>query len=634
MKVPTTFRGASIASALTFLSVLTQVSADLEAPLKTQWTDDVNSNPVPWGEYPRPQLVRDDWQNLNGQWDYIGGSSLANPADGPSSPPDFGDSPEQIKVPFPPESYLSGIMRNLEINMWYRRTFTIPDDWASKRVILHFQAVAETSIVFVNDKAAGNHVGRWESFDIDITDLLVSGDNTIVVGANDPHDGKSSCGKGVIDLGDYTFTSGIWQTVWLEPVAESYLSQLTITPNLGDSTVTVKTNVDGADTSINVSVSADGQVVKTGSGDNGTDIVVNVDSPRSWSPDDPFLYDLQVQLLDSVGNVVDQVTSYFGMRSVSIGDAGGKLHPLLNGEFVFQLGPLDQGYWPDGIHTPPSDDAIQNDLNSMKELGFNLIRKHAKVEPQRWYYWADNIGLLVWQDMPSVWYPDNDSAVQQQFESEWQTIIEQHFNSPAIVTWVPFNENWGAYDVARITDWTKNFDPSRLVDGNSGYNNAPGYRPAPGDPGNGDFDDLHIYIGPGGAAQPSDTRAAALGEFGGVGLEVDGSMWPGDHNAYEMQTSIDDMTTRFVGLQGDLVSLIQDNGLGAAVYTQLTDVEHEVNGVLTYDRKVRKIDFDTAKTAIANAIATKTNAVNKSKANKASSAKHAKPTLKNVKLGA
>ncbi|KAK4494466.1 hypothetical protein PRZ48_014764 [Zasmidium cellare] len=588
--------------------------------LSTPWTDEANSAPVPLADYPRPQLVRKDWLALNGRWDYMGGASLPNPANGQSSPPSFPRNPESIKVPFPPESFLSGIMRDLEINMWYRRTFEVPRQWNQGRgwnngpgwgwgpgghgpgsqrgrVLLHFEAVATNSVVYLNGRQVGQHRGRWESFTFDITDLLRPGDNTLVVGANDPHDGLTSEGKNDIDQGDYTFTSGIWQTVWLEPVPDSHIRELTIRPNLQESKVSVQTNVSGSRGTVKVSVLANGRTIGSGRGGNGTEVTISIPNARSWSPDDPFLYDLQVQILDFRGSVVDEVTSYFGLRSISLGEAGGKLHPLLNGRFVMQLGPLDQGYWPDGIQTSPTDTAIQNDLQNMKDLGFNLIRKHAKVEPQRWYYWADKMGLLVWQDMPSMWYPDN------QLPWEWQTIIHQHYNAPSIVTWVPFNENWGAYDVARITAWTKSLDPSRLVNGNSGYNNAPGYRPAPGDPGNGDFDDRHNYPGPGDVPEPSATRAAALGEFGGVGLMIEGHMWPGvNHTAYEMQPSVQALTSRFVELQNDLDPFIQERGLGAAVYTQLSDVEHEVNGVLTYDRKVRKIDFAKARVAVKRAI--------------------------------
>ena len=537
-------------------------------------------------------MTRPDWLNLNGRWAYLGGPSYANPASSYPKPPRFPAKPSHIKVPYPPESFLSGVMRSHEENMWYRRSFTIPDSWNGKRILLHFGAVASRSAIFVNGHLAGTHSGRWEAFDFDITDLLHAGQNELIVGANDPHDGKSSCGKSCVVHGDYTFSSGIWQTVWLEPVPDSYIRNLVITPNLDRSAVEVKADVSGSTNRLQISVTAGGAAVSHVSADSTTDFEIPVPHAHRWSPDDPFLYDLQVQLIDPQGVVLDEVKSYFGMRSVALGMVAGKLRPLLNGKFVFQMGPLDQGYWPDGVHTAPTDEALKSDLETAKELGFNLVRKHAKVEPQRWYYWADKLGLLVWQDMPSMWYPDDEPEItRKQFEQEWKTIIQQHYNSPAIVTWVPFNENWGAFDVARIAASTKELDPTRLVDGNTGYNNAPTYRKAPGDPGNGDFDDRHIYVGPGDPPQPSATRAAALGEYGGVGLLVRGHMWPGKHHAYEMQPSTNALTKRFEQVQSNLLPLIENKGLGAAVYTQTTDVEEEVNGFLTFDRKFKKMDF-------------------------------------------
>lgn len=576
----------------------------LVAPLRTRWTAAAEAAAIPLAEYPRPQMTRSSWLNLNGRWDYLGGASLADPTKADAKLPGFPAKPETIRVPFPPESFLSGIMRRQEINLWYRRRFTVPANWKGERVLLHFGAVAEKASIFVNGRPAGRHDGRWEAFDLDITDLLRAGSNELIVGANDAHDGRSSSGKGALEQGDYTFTSGIWQTVWLEPVPPASIRGLTITPDLDQSLVKIKVNTVGSAGRVRASVLEKGRGVAEQQARGGEEMIVHLPQAHAWSPDDPFLYDLRVELLDEAGKSVDQVGSYFGMRSMRLGMVDGKLRPLLNGKFVFQLGPLDQGYWPDGIHTAPTDDALRSDLEMAKEIGFNLVRKHAKVEPQRWYYWADKLGLLVWQDMPSIWYPDDGPAsVRAQFEQEWKTIIEQHFNSPAVVAWVPFNENWGAYDVPRITSWTKAFDPTRLVDGNTGYNNAPQYRKAAGDPGNGDFDDLHIYVGPGKPPEPSATRAAALGEYGGVGLLVPGHMWPGKHDAYEMQPSVDALTKRFVQLQTELIPLIRDKGLGAAVYTQTSDVEHEVNGLLTYDRAVRKVEFDKARAAILGALA-------------------------------
>jgi hypothetical protein len=386
--------------------------------------------------------------------------------------------------------------------------------------------------------------------------------------------------------------------VWLESVPRRYITDIVITPNVARSLVKVRAKTFGETERVQVAVMVNGKTVNAASGSGTNEIEISIPDAHLWSPNDPFLYDLKVQLVDRKGKVLDEVGSYFGLRSVSLGTVAGKLRTLLNGKFVFQMGPLDQGYWPDGIHTAPTDAALKYDLEVIKKLGFNLVRKHAKLEPQRWYYWADKLGLLVWQDMPSMWYPETQPGrTHAQFEHEWQTIIQQHYNSPAIVAWVPFNENWGAYDVARITDWTKTLDPTRLVNGNTGYNNAPGYRHPPGDPGNGDFDDLHIYVGPGHPPEPSATRAAALGEYGGVGLLVPGHMWPVENNAYEMQPSVEALTECYEGLQTALQQLVKDKGLGAAIYTQTTDVEHEVNGFLTYDRKFEKMDFDKVRAA-------------------------------------
>lgn len=543
-------------------------------------------------------MTRRRWLNLNGAWEYMGGPDKANPTQNLSQPPEFPLRPEHIKVPFAPESYLSGIMRKQEINMWYRRNISIPEDWSGKRVLLHFDAASCESAVFVNGHPVGTHEGSFDAFEIDITDQLKSGTNELVVGVRDTHDGLHSCGKGAVDQGDYTFTSGIWQTVWLEPVFQDHIQRLAITPNLKRSIVTVNPQLSGIARKVRVVVSTGGKTVGETLSDVPGKIEVSVPNPHTWSPGDPFLYDLKVSLLDKRGKVVDEVGSYFGMRSVGISPVEGRLRPTLNGRFVFQMGPLDQGYWPDGIHTAPTDQALKYDLDVIKQLGFNMVRKHAKLEPQRFYYWADKLGIMVWQDMPSMWYPETQpEKVRPEFEREWKTIIEQHYNSPSIVTWVPFNENWGAYDVPRITAWTKQLDPTRLVSGNSGYNNAPGYRPAPGDPGNGDFDDLHIYIGPGDPPQPSATRAAALGEYGGVGLKVEGHMWPVETGAYGMQPSVDALTTTFEGLQKDLTKLVTDKGLGVAIYTQTTDVEHEINGFLTYDRKFKKMDFARVRAA-------------------------------------
>ncbi len=361
-------------------------------------------------------MTRPDWQNLNGEWDYLGGASAPNPAESAVEPPDFPDKPEQVRVPYPPESYLSGVMRKQELNMWYRRNFTIPESWSGDRVLLHFEAVDCTAAVFVNGRLAGTHVGAWDAFTFDITDLIKSGENQLIVGARDDNDGHHSSGKDSVTQGDYTFTSGIWQTVWLERVPGNYIKNLVITPDVKESQVKIDAQISGKAAQVEVTVSSAGQEIAKISRDPGETFEIPITNPHLWSPSDPFLYDLEVRLVDADGKIIDKVGSYFGMRSVSLGKVAGKLRPLLNGKFVAQIGPLDQGYWPDGIHTPPTDAAMKFDLEKIKEAGFNLVRKHTKVEPRRFYYWTDKLGLLVWQDMPSMWYPDEKKEERDQFE--------------------------------------------------------------------------------------------------------------------------------------------------------------------------------------------------------------------------
>lgn len=567
------------------------------ALLPTKWTDEARNAAVPLSEYPRPQMVRPDWLCLNGTWDYLGGKDKPDPTAADGTPPAF-DRPEKILVPFVPESYLSGVMRKRETNLWYRRSFEVPSKWAGQHLLLHLDGVISRATVFVNGHRVGAHEGAWDAFEFDVTSFLRPGSNELVIGAWDNQDGHRSCGKNCVSQGDYTLSTGIWQPVWLEPVPEVSIGALAIRPDAGQSKVRIAASLSAGAGQVEAIVRQGGKVVARSTAPAGTDVELAIPDARLWSPEDPFLYDLTVRVRDGSGKVVDEVASYFGMRSAGIGKVKGQLRPTLNGKFTFMMGPLDQGYWPDGIYTAPTDAALRSDLETIKKLGFNLVRKHAKLERQRWYYWCDKLGLMAWQDMPSMWYPeDAPEQTRGQFEREWSRIIDQHANSPAIVGWVPFNENWGAYDVPRITDWTRQLDPTRLVNGNTGYNNAPGYRPPPGDPKNGDFDDLHIYVGPGRPPVPTATRAACLGEYGGVGLRVPGHMWPCDTNSYQLLGSGEALTRRYEGLQADLAKLVRERGLGAAIYTQVSDVEHEVNGFLTYDRKVEKMDFARVRAA-------------------------------------
>jgi hypothetical protein len=551
--------------------------------LPTPWTKIAMQSPVPLAEYPRPQMVRNEWLCLNGVWDYAGGAA-ATASEVPSHL-------ERIRVPFPPESYISGIQRNGEVHMWYRRHFNIPPSWQGRHVLLHFGAVDRETMVYINGQKAGSHTGGYDAFSFDITPLLRSGENTLVVQAYDPNDGRAPSGKNG-PRGDYTFTSGIWQTVWLEPVAADYIDHLVLVPDLAGKRLCVNVGSAAIDMPVHITALVDGKPVSTVTGRTGEVCYLPMPHPHAWSPDDPFLYDLAITLSDKQGKTIDRVTSYCGMRSIALGEVNGVLRPLLNGKFVVQLGLLDQGYWPDGIYTAPTDEALKSDIAFAKRAGFNMLRKHMKTEPQRWYYWADKLGLLVWQDMPAIWYQDEDTAVTRgRFREELATLIAQHINAPSIITWVPFNENWGAFDARPIADWVKLLDPSRLVSANTGFNNNPSYQKAYGDPGNGDYADTHLYGDIMDASRPDAHRAAALGEFGGIGLFKHGHMWPVFNNSYTYVPTSAALTDEYTLLLDEVDDLVRYRGLSVAIYTQLTDLEHEINGFLTYDRIITKVDI-------------------------------------------
>ena len=547
-------------------------------PLTTPWTGQVSTtNPLP--EYPRPQLTRPDWQSLNGIWQFAGASNTDTPPVGQTLA-------EEVLVPYPIESALSGIMRH-ENFMYYRKNFTVPAGWSGRNVQLNFGAVDWQSKVWVNGALLGTHEGGYDKFSYDITSALRAGSNEVIVGVWDPVEGQDiPVGKQRLNRGGimYTPSSGIWQTVWLEPTTAQRVTRLDTTPNVAAGGLDLVVQGTQAGASVTAQVLNGATVVGTATGTVGSSFRVPVPNARLWTPDDPFLYNLRVTMAGG-----DAVGGYFGMRSVGKAMLGGTLRPTLNGKFVFQLGTLDQGYWPDGIYTAPTDTALAFDLEQQKALGFNMVRKHIKVENDRWFYHADRLGLMVWQDMPSLASGREPSTVgRQRFERELREMIDEHKGITSIVQWVPFNEGWGEYDAGRIADLVKSWDPTRLVNHNSGSNCCD----SDPDPGNGDVIDDHQYVGPGISRPPTATRISVNGEYGGLGLRTPGHQWPsGGEFAYEWLPDSTALTNRYIQITSRLVDLINGNGLSGSVYTEPTDVEEELNGFFTYDRQIRKMDF-------------------------------------------
>ena len=583
-----------------------------QGPLATRWARDVSpANALP--EYPRPQMVRKEWMSLNGLWQF----SAAKEAD---EAPAGKELAEQILVPYPIESALSGIMRH-EDRVWYRRTFDLPKTWDGKKVLLHLDAVNWEAVVYLNGKKLGAHKGGYDAFGFNIAPFLnTEGSQELIVGVvNTPDVGNHARGKQTMKPGGifYTPASGIWQSVWIEPVGEAFIENIHAEPNIDDGSVTLTGRAIGdnkAECKIDV---LDGEKViasADGTFKNGKHVAIKIPEPRLWSPDSPFLYGLHVTLMHK-GNPSDTVESYFGMRKISLGkDDKGILRPMLNNKFVFQVGPLDQGFWPDGIYTAPTDEALKFDIVTMKQLGFNMARKHVKVEPERWYYWCDKLGLMVWQDMPSMrekpggdelehlakrqagknplpkekydaeverltkLHAERAPAEKEQFERELDHLIQARGNHPSIILWVVFNEGWGQYDTERLTRHVKELDPTRLV------NNASGWT----DMKVGDVIDMHHYPDPS-MPKPEETRAAVLGEFGGLGLGMEGHTWSSKSWGYRGVGGPDQLTAAYEKMLAKAWKL-KGQGLSAVIYTQITDVETECNGLLTYDRQVIKPD--------------------------------------------
>ena len=558
--------------------------------IMTDWAAKIDpTNVLP--EYPRPQMERAQWQNLNGLWDY---AVTAKEGIKPSQ------YDGKILVPFAIESALSGVGRSFTENdaLWYSREFSVPKEWKGKRILLNFGAVDWKTEVYVDGKLAGEHVGGYDPFSFDITDLLTKGKkHNLTVKVLDQTDKwYQPCGKQIMDPHGiwYTPVSGIWQTVWIEPVAETYIASFTTYPDVAGAKLGVDVKVENMQPGDVCRVQMyDGEVLAAEG--HGYKDALWVTSPKLWSPDSPFLYDVKVQILRK-GQIVDEVKSYAAMREVTVArDADGHKRMLLNGEPLFQYGPLDQGWWPDGLYTAPTDEALAFDIVKTKEFGYNMIRKHVKVEPARWYYHCDRLGMLVWQDMPSPKHGDNkwanheyekgtDSQITPEgkanFYNEWAEIIKDFKNFPCIVVWVPFNESWGQFDTDDVVKFTREQDPSRLINYASGGNF---YRCS------GDILNLHNYPDPE-MYLYDPAYINVLGEYGGIGLPLEGHLWQTDRNwGYVQYKNGDDVLDAYARYAEELIDLIR-KGFAAAVYTQTTDVEGEVNGLMTYDRKVVKVD--------------------------------------------
>jgi hypothetical protein len=530
---------------------------------------------------------RAEWKSLNGLWDYAVVALDSQP----------GEYDGKILVPYPIESALSGVADTVGEfrRLWYRSSVEIPDEWIGQRLLLHFEAVDWETMVWVNGQAAGFHRGGYDPFSIDITEFLFDeGDQELTVSVWDPTDaGTQPRGKQVSEPGGifYTSVTGIWQTVWLEPVPQAAIGGLTITPDIDLGRATIVAEGDGTQHGdrVEATVSASGTVVATASGEVGSPIEVDLPDSRRWSPDDPFLYNVELKLVRNRA-AVDSVESYFGMRKILVDrDEDGVTRLLLNDEFVFQLGPLDQGYWPDGLYTAPTEDAMVYDLDVLKAMGFNMLRKHVKVEPRTFYSWCDRMGMLVWQDMPNANIPlesrgsDSPTSAEatEQFETELVRVIETLRNHPSIVMWVPFNEGWGQYESGRIVDLIRATDPTRLVNHASGWHER----------GVGDVVDRHHYPDPL-PPEPERNRAAVQGEYGGLGFNIPGHMWQEEGWGYALFSDEESLTQRFEDFLVTIADAVENSGLSAAVYTQTTDIETENNGLMTYDREVMKIDAE------------------------------------------
>ena len=592
----------------------------IEGDLFTRWTSQVNPE-LPFPEYPRPQMVRTEWENLNGLWEYAI-TTKNTPKE------EIKEWDGEILVPYPIESALSGVKRKLlpQQHLWYHRIFSLPKNWEEKlnnhRILLHFGGVDWQTTVWVDNQEILFHEGGDIPFSIDITSYLTPNQSKnsknlhdLTIRVWDPSDkGRQERGKQKLKPHTifYTSMSGIWQTVWLELVSDPYISNFQLKPDIDREELNLNFNFSRSieelsDFSLEIKILEDGNQISTKilkTTDIQKNCSIQLENPKRWSPSSPFLYDLKISLLKN-GDIIDEIESYFGMRKIALKeDAQGIPRIELNNKFLFQYGPLDQGWWPDGLYTAPNDRALKWDLEITKAMGFNMVRKHVKIEPARWYYHCDTLGLLVWQDIPSGgvygnwkwgiqiilaiglkkawWTGRKEKSVQQNYYHELKQMVSTLFNFPSIVMWVPFNEGWGQFHTKEVTKYLKSIDETRLIDSASGWTD---YKC-------GDILTIHRYPGPDiPKLKISKGRCLGLSEFGGFGLEIQNHTWKTKRKkwGYRNLKSKSDLKIKYSQLMTKLKPLIK-KGLSAAVYIQTTDVEQEVNGLISYDREVIKIE--------------------------------------------
>ena len=593
-------------------SIQAQSWKAIEGKMMSKWGKSVSPENV-WQEYPRPQFERENWENLNGLWEY---AILKN---NQRQPQKFQG---KILVPFSFESALSGVGKKITPGdkMWYKRNFRLPKHWSGKDIVIHFEAVDYHCSVWINDVLVGSHKGGFDRFSFNISPYLKSsGEQKIVLAVEDATNFSSQPrGKQQINPSGiyYTPVSGIWQTVWMEALSsEAYIKEVKTTTDIDKSSVSLtpfghQSLKEGYQ--VAVEVFFHGKKITSGQTPPDTTLNLKIEEAHLWSPDHPHLYDVKMSLINPSGIIIDQVKSYFGMRKISLGDHKGTQYLFLNNAPLFHYGTLDQGWWPDGLLTPPSDEAMRYDIELTKAMGFNMIRKHVKIEPDRWYYHCDQLGIMVWQDMPSynrlalktpeelekssrksnlynslerIRSEDADlnrrSTDAVQFETELRRMVDTHFNAPSIVMWVPFNEGWGQYDTCRITEYVKSLDPNRLVNPTSGWT----LRPC------GDIYDIHTYQVDLTVPPTAIDRATVIGEYGGIGYPIEKHLLnPKMRNwGYQTYYSSEELIKNYIYKFNQIVKMKEQNGLSAAVYTQTTDVEGEINGLITYDRELTKI---------------------------------------------